>query len=89
MAGPAGAQPTGAKAAAAAAGVPPPAPEHVERDAGTLIQEQLDRLLLASFNALLDVSKASGAGAGAGAGGGASPPLPVSPQVVQVRACVR
>lgn len=46
---------------------PPEPPEHVETDAATRIQEDLDKLLLACFNALLGVSKATAGGGGAGA----------------------
>lgn len=91
MAGPASSQPSApaaASQAAAAAAAPPEPPLHVETDAATRIQEGLDQLLLACFNALLDVSKATAA-AGAGealAGAGAA-----SSQVAQVCCvcCVR
>jgi len=71
MAGPAAAAQPPAGAAAVL-------PEHVETDAATKVQLLMDELMLGCFNALLDVSKASGA-AGARAGGPAA-----SPQVAQV-----
>ena len=76
MAGPASSsQPPAPQAAA----TEPPA--HEETDAATRIQEGLDKLLLACFNALLDVSKATAKG---GAGGETA----ISSSSSQVRACV-
>ncbi len=49
---------------------PPPPPPPPQQDGATLIQEQLDNLALACFNAVLEVTKAR-AGDGAGTGGGA------------------
>lgn len=80
MAGPASSSEASAPQAAA-----PEPPAHVETDAATRIQEGLDKLLLACFNALLDVSKATATGGGAGAGGAAAAS---SSSSSQVRVCV-
>jgi hypothetical protein len=51
---------------------PPPLPPPPQQDGATLIQEQLDKLALACFNAVLEVTKArAGDGGGGGSGGGA------------------
>lgn len=68
--------------------MPPALPEYVETDAATLIQERLDKLMLACFNALLDVSKAAAPGpavaVAAGGGVGEGEAASSSQQVSQV-----